>query len=275
MPADRIPTAIIGLLSQLLPERYTHAGIDSLFQMAGAPEDIPEGSKPTKVQAWLRHTNRVSPEPLKVLGVIIDDFMEMQITEGSFWTPAGTESLVERFENEKAKIRETLAKDGLTFSRGGLISKGGSIPTLSLDESVKKHGLSSVDDEIKRALAMIETDPHAAAQYAGNVLEASLKAYLDHKSVAYKSSYALADLWKISAAEMGLRAADLDNDDLKKIVSGLHSIVSGVAHLRNAKSAAHGKSEEQRKGITLKPRHARLAIHAAHTVAAYVLELIE
>lgn len=274
MPADKIPTAIIGLLSQLLPERYTHAGIDSLFQMADAPEDIPEGSKATKVQAWLRHTNRISPEPLKVLGVIIDDFMELHISDSSYWV-TGSESQVEIFEREKQRVRETLAKDGLTYTRGGLISKGGSIPTLSLDESVKKHGLSSVDDEIKRALAMIETDPHAAAQYAGNVLEASLKAYLDHKEVTYKSGYALADLWKIAAAEMGLRAADLDNDDLKKIVSGLHSIVSGVGQLRNAKSAAHGRSEEQRRGITLKPRHARLAIHAAHTVAAYVLELIE
>lgn len=122
---------------------------------------------------------------------------------------------------------------------------------------------------------MIEQDPHAAAQYAGNVLEATLKAYLDHRQTTYKSSDALADLWKLAAAQIGLRAADWDNKDLKKIASGLHSIVDGITHLRNTKSSAHGRSEEQRQNINIKPRHARLAIHSAHTVAAYVLELID
>src|SRR5690554_5415241 len=84
-PADRIPTAIIGLLSQIFPDRYTQAGIDSLFLTAGAPEPIPEGSKATKVQAWLRQTNAVLPEPIKVLGLILDDFMEMQVDSRQVW----------------------------------------------------------------------------------------------------------------------------------------------------------------------------------------------
>lgn len=75
-PPERIPTAIIGLLGLIFPDRYTQAGIDSLFQMAGAPDPIPEGSKAVKVQAWLRLANQRSPEPLKVLGAILDDFME-------------------------------------------------------------------------------------------------------------------------------------------------------------------------------------------------------
>lgn len=271
--ADRIPTAIIGLLSQMFPDRYTQAGIDSLFLMAGAPEPVPDGSKATKVQAWLRQTNAMSPEPLKVLGAILDDFMEMQVENKAFWTDAT--DYAAKLEAEKVRVRETLARDALTYLRGGAIVKGGAVPTLSLDESVKKHRLSSVDIEIKRAFTMIEQDPHAAAQYAGNVLEATLKAYLDHKQITYKSSDALAELWRLAAAQIGLRAADWDNKDLKKIASGLHSIVDGIAHLRNTKSSAHGRSEEQRQSINIKPRHARLAIHSAHTVAAYVLELIE
>tara|TARA_R110002049_G_scaffold232701_1_gene405277 strand:+ start:2190 stop:3020 length:831 start_codon:yes stop_codon:yes gene_type:complete len=271
--ADRIPTAIIGLLSQIFPDRYTQAGIDSLFLTAGAPEPIPDGSKATKVQTWLRQTNVMFPEPLKVLGLILDDFMEMQVENKPFWSE--TTDYEAKLEAEKVRVREILARDSLTYLRGGTITKGGAVPTQSLDKSVKKHGLSSVDIEIKRAFLMIEQDPHAAAQYAGNVLEATLKAYLDHKQSPYKSSDTLADLWKLSSAQIGLRAADWDNKDLKKIASGLHSIVDGIAHLRNAKSSAHGRSEEQQQSINIKPRHARLAIHSAHTVAAYVLELIE
>lgn len=272
--ADRIPTSIIGLLSQIFPDRYTQAKIDSLFLSSGASEPIPDGSKSTKVQLWLRQINSTSAEPLKVLGVILDDFLEKQEPGSTFWLSTSNDH-VAKLEAEKLRIRETLAREGLTYVRGGNIFKGGSVSTLSLDESVKKQGLKSVDIEIQRALSQIEQDPHAAAQYAGNVLEASLKAYLDHKGKTYGNGDTLAELWKIASDQIGLRPVDWDNKDLKKIASGLHSVVDGIAHLRNAKSAAHGKSEEQRQGITIKPRHARLAIHAAHTVSAYVLELIE
>lgn len=111
--ADRIPTAIIGLLSKIFPARYTQAGVESLFLTSGAPEPIPDGSKATKVQAWLRQTNGMSPEPLKVLGLILDDFMEMPFDNKSFW-PASTDS-AEKLETEKVQIRETLSRDGLTY----------------------------------------------------------------------------------------------------------------------------------------------------------------
>lgn len=272
-PTERIPTAIIGLLGQILPGRYSHSDIESIFQIAGAPEPIPVGNKTVKVQTWLRQTNQLSAEPLKVLGVILDDFMEKQVENRNFWS--GETDQVEKLEAEKQRVRDTLSDNGFTYFRGGVITKGGAAPTLSLHESVKKQGLVSVNIEITRAFSMIEHDPQGAAQYAGNVLEATLKAYLDYKQVSYKSGDTLAELWKLSAEQIGLRAADWDNKDLKKIASGLHSIVDGIAHLRNNKSGAHGRSEEQHQNITIKPRHARLAIHSAHTVAAYVLELIE
>lgn len=271
---DQIPTSIIGLLSQIFPDRYTQSAIDSLFLFCGASEPIPNGSKPTKVQLWLRQINSTSAEPLKVLGAILDDFLEKQGPGNTFWL-SPSDDHVAKLEAEKVRIRETLAREGLTYIRGGNIVKGGAVSTLSLDESVKRHGLRSVDIEIQRALSQIETDAHAAAQYAGNVLEASLKAYLDHKKKIYGHTDTLAELWKIAADQIGLRPADWDNKDLKKIASGLNSIVDGIMHLRNAKSGAHGKSEEQRRNITIKSRHARLAIHAAHTVSAYVLDLIE
>lgn len=271
--ADIIPTSIIGLLSQIFPNRYTQAEIDSLFLFCGAPEPIPSGSKATKVQTWLRQINTNTQEPMKVLGKLLDDFLEKQIPADILRLRLD-DGFAAQLEAEKTRIRDTLASEALTYVRGGNILKGGSTSTLSLDESVKKHGLKSVEIEITRALSQIEQDPHAAAQYAGNVLEASLKAYLDHKSKTYKTTDTLSELWKISSEVMGLRPVDWDSKDLRKIASGLNSIVDGIAHLRNAKSGAHGKSEEQRRNITIKPRHARLAIHAAHTVSAYVLELI-
>lgn len=271
---DKIPTSVVGLLSQIFPDRYTQAEIDSLFLFAGAPEPIPDGSKATKVQAWLRQINKLSDEPLRIFGAILDDFMEKAVPTNTFWLSSGDDHAA-KLEQEKTKIKETLAREGLAYVRGGNIVRAGTTSTLSLEEAVKKHGLASVDVEIQRALAQIEKDPHAAAHYAGNVLEAALKAYLDHKGKPYGSGDALAELWKSSAEQIGLRPVDWDSKDLKKIASGLNSIVDGIMHLRNTKSGAHGKSEEQTRNFTIKPRHARLAIHASHTVAGYVLELID
>jgi hypothetical protein len=122
---------------------------------------------------------------------------------------------------------------------------------------------------------VLENDPVAAIHNAGSVLEASLKAYLGHYNIDYKEETdTLSDLWKKTVEHIGIHPKDLPDKDLKKIASGLFNIVDGIMHLRNKKSAAHGKSEEQFRQNTIRPRHARLAIHAAHTISTYVLELM-
>lgn len=271
---EKIPAATIGLLSQIIPDYYTHGGINSLFLTASAPEDIPEGNKSVKVQTWLRTVNNVCQNPLEILGSVISDFMDGESHRSYF--SSDTEDEHDRKKNDaREKILKTLAKDGLGYSRGGHVTKGASIPTQSLKESVSKQGLSAVDAEIKRALANIESDPLAAIHAAGSVLESALKAYLDHHKVQYKDeSDTLSDLWKKVVEHVGINPKELDDKDLKKIASGLFNIVDGTMHLRNKKSAAHGKSEEQLRQNSIRPRHARLAIHAAHTISAYLLELM-
>ena len=53
------------------------------------------------------------------------------------------------------------------------------------------------------------------------------------------------------------------------MLSGILSVVDGIGAFRTHASSAHG---EGRKLYKLKPRHARLAIHSAHTLALFVLE---
>lgn len=106
--------------------------------------------------------------------------------------------------------------------------------------------------------------PLLRAHYAGNILEASLKAYLQAKSITFNDETAtLSDLWPLVRGDIGLNPKDLENKDLKKIASGLNSIVDGTMYLRNKKSGAHGRTEEQTKEIALRPRHARLVVHSA------------
>lgn len=129
---DKIPTRIIGLLSGIFPDYYTHNEIDTLFLYADAPELNSEESKPKKIQAWLRLINLESPEPLKILGSILDDFLEKQSCENTYLRSFKDDPIV-KLEKEKDKIREALEKIGLTYSFGGHITKGGAVPTRSLN----------------------------------------------------------------------------------------------------------------------------------------------
>lgn len=272
---DKIPTSLIGLLSQVIPDYYTRAQIDALFLYAGTPPSDPDVNKSTAVTSCLRETNVKNPFPMSVLGMILDDFMEKQARETRSWGQATQSEQEATLDKHKAAVRETLSREGFSYVKGGAIVKAGTSSTLSLFESVKKHGLSTVEIEITRALNQIEQDPHAAAHYAGNVLEAAIKVYLDHKNVIFTDKDTLSPLWKMASDTMGLNSNDWDDKDLKMIGSGLSNIVTGIMYIRNRKSAAHGKSEDQAKTYVIKPRHARLAIHSAHTLAAYLIELSE
>ena len=75
---SKIPAATIGLLSQILPEYYTHDGLNGLFLTASAPENIPDGSKSSKVTTWLRAINNECDDPLEVLGNLLADFMDKE-----------------------------------------------------------------------------------------------------------------------------------------------------------------------------------------------------
>ncbi len=128
---------------------------------------------------------------------------------------------------------------------------------------------------MERSLKQVDADPNAAAHYAANILEATLKAYLVKKAIPFNDeSDTLNKLWESVRDHIGINPKDLATKDLKKIASGLNSIVDGTMFLRNKKSGAHGRTEQQTKENALRPRHARLAIHSAHTLAAYVLECL-
>lgn len=272
----KIPAAIIGLLSQIFPEYYSHAELDALFLMASAPAEVPAGNKSVKVTAWLRAANKECSNPIEVLGALLESFMDGQPVR-YYGVDAPEKEERERLHKEtKKKIEQTLAEDGFVYSRGGYISKGGSIPTISLQERVSAQGFTAIEVEVKRALSNVEKDPLSAVHNAGAALESTLKAYLEHYGLIYnETTDTLSSLWNKVVVHIGISPKEMGDKDLKQIASGLFSIVQGTMHLRNKKSASHGKSETQFKNNTIRSRHARLAIHSSHTLCVYILELLE
>lgn len=263
-----IPAPIIAVLSENMPALETHASLDNLFAYAEAPGDPPDGSKPVKVQAWLRRVNKESDHPLVVLGRLIECYMELPDVEetASSWFGGSNGDVKKDF---KAKLEAILSRCNLIYITGGIISDGSSAPSRSLAELIKGRDIPSIDAEFNRALANVNSEPREAVSAACNILESIFKTYIVDENLAMPQKQDLQNVWKVVRADLGFDPAALEDDDLKKILSGVLSVVDGIGAFRTHASSAHGQG---RKIYNLKPRHARLAIHSAHTIALFVLE---
>ena len=79
----------------------------------------------------------------------------------------------------------------------------------------------------------------------------------------------LKGIWNVVRKDLGFDPGVVEDQDLRRILSGLLSIVEGIGALRTHASSAHGAGK---KSYNLEPRHARLAIHSAHTAALFILK---
>ncbi len=255
-----IPQPIISVCADQISRVETHATLDSLFAYSDAPGEPPEGSKTAKALEWLRRINKECDEPLSILGKLIEGYMETPPNE-TFWAKPSTEFV--------DKMHEMLGKYGFRYLTGGTIVDGQSITSVQLQDAIKKRNLPAVEMEFKRAFDNLHSDPREAVSAACNIIESTFKIYIADEGIAPPAKQDLQGLWKVVRDSLGMDTKTIEDEDLKRILSGLYSITDGIGALRTHASSAHGAS---RKIYTLKPRHARLAINAAHTLTMFILE---
>jgi hypothetical protein len=263
-----IPAPIIAVIADNLYDIESHAGLDNLFLYAEAPGDPPEGSKPVKTQAWLRRINKESDFPLNVLGKLIETYMELpdeSETDNYSWGV----NTSEQKQEFKVKLKNILQRCNLTYHTGGVISDGSSAPSKSLSDLIKGRDIPSIESEFNRALENVNSDPREAVSAACNILESIFKVYIADEKLPAPQKQDLQGVWKVVKSDLGFDTKLVQDDDLKRVLSGILSIVDGIGAFRTHASSAHGQG---RKIYNLKPRHARLAIHSAHTLALFVLE---
>ena len=232
---------------------------------AGFPGEVPPGNKSDKIRSWLVRANKECDDALSMFGQVMAEFMDSDLN------PAYIEA---QGSDPRDKIRAVLATEGLSYQRGGFIlGPGLTGPSKSLAERLKAGGIHTLQIEYQRAYEAIDKDPAAAVTAACAILESVCKTYLEEEGRPLPSKQVLGTLWFEVAGHLGLTPKAVADDDLKRILQGLHSIAHGVAALRTHAGSAHGHSPG--KSYKLAPRHARLAVHAAHTMAMFVLETLE
>jgi hypothetical protein len=257
----RIPNALAIVVGQILGEHYySHRRLEALFSEAGAPGDPPIGNCQAKCSEWLK---RASADPnvdaLGVLGKVLEEFMEVD-----------GQSAFGGLDRGRERITDMLGRYGLSYHPGGQILGGATAaPTRLLEQSLRGRDLASIDAEFRRAVAAVETDPAAAVTAACSTVESLCKVYIEDEGLTMPSDQTIKPLWKVVRDDLGLDPKQVADEDLRRILSGLTSIVDGLGAYRTHAGSAHGRG---RSGHRPAPRHARLALHAAHSLTLFVLE---
>jgi hypothetical protein len=130
-------------------------------------------------------------------------------------------------------VREILSKYGLSYQTGGLILGAGYSPaSKSLQDLLRAKDLPGVEREFQRALAVVESDPPAGVTAACSVLEALFEAYLEDNGLPSPAKQTIGDLFKAVRAHLRIDPSHVAEEDLKRILSGLISVVDGIGCLR-------------------------------------------
>ena len=127
--------------------------------------------------------------------------------------------------------------------------------------------------QIARINASIETDPALAIGTAKELVETTCKTILADLGEAH-GSLDLGDLVKATTKALKLVPDGVPNEAkgaeaIKKTLRSLGATVAGLGEMRNFYGSGHGQDGRAR-GLT--PRHARLAVGAASTLAMFLFE---
>jgi hypothetical protein len=155
---------------------------------------------------------------------------------------------------------------------GSIVSTGGGLAAQCLGTILREKDLPAVTAEFHRALEAVDTDPPAGITAACSLLESLFNIYIEDENLEMPATKTIKPLWGVVSRNLGLDPGAMPDDDLKRILSGMFSIVDGVGSLRTHAGSAHGGGRNRYRAQS---RHARLAINSAHTLAMFVLETWE
>jgi hypothetical protein len=115
----------------------------------------------------------------------------------------------------------------------------------------------------------VDSKPREAVSAASNILESVCKVYIAERGLEMPAKQDLKPVWGIVRKDLRFDPSLVEDQDLQTVLTGLIAIVDGIGALRTHANSAHGAGKKQYK---LESRHARLAIHASHTVTLFILE---
>ena len=145
-------------------------------------------------------------------------------------------------------------------------------------DSLKQHArvlnANHLAEQIRRLEASVETDPSLAIGTAKELIETCCKTILAERGKPVSGNPDVSTLTKETLKELklvpeGIPDAARGADVIKRLLSNLGTIGNGLAELRGLYGTGHGKNGT---ATGLSPRHAKLAVGAAATLAMFLFE---
>ena len=176
-------------------------------------------------------------------------------------------------KDQAAALRRWLARDGVKDNEGQLQLPGHG----SLDSALNSIDAPELQRQIDRMRTSLDTDPGLAIGTAKELLETTCKTILTDRGVTPDRGWDVARLVKETRQALALLPSDIEDTakgaaSIKRLLNNLATVVVSLAELRNLYGTGHGKHGRTR-GV--QPRHARLAVGAAATLATFLLETHE
>lgn len=175
-----------------------------------------------------------------------------------------------RTVHEKKGMLKAYIKELEVFSPSGELADSSPIEIPLAGQG--KLDTASISAAWHKALERRNEDPEGAITAARTLLESVCKHVLDELGVEYGDSADLPKLYGLTSKELNLAPSQQTEDAFKKILGGVHSVVDGLANLRNRLGDAHGQGKNPVKPL---PRHAELAVNMAGSMASFLLATFE
>ncbi|MBC2644434.1 MULTISPECIES: abortive infection family protein [unclassified Rhodococcus (in: high G+C Gram-positive bacteria)] len=119
------------------------------------------------------------------------------------------------------------------------------------------------------ALDKIVSDPEGAITATRTTLESICKHICDERGASYDDGGDLSKLYKAAASAMNIAPDQHTEQIIKQILSGVGTVVNGLAAMRNSLSDSHGRGKSS---VRPAPRHAKLAVNAGFAVAGFLID---
>lgn len=180
--------------------------------------------------------------------------------------------------NAPKRISESLQKwlkrDGFVYRDGRLVALGDVAVTPKLSETARAFDAHYLHTQIERMQAAIESDPRLAIGTAKELVETTCKTILSERGKSFDPTMDVMDLVKQTRKELQLAPDDVPDsakaaDTIRRLLSNLTTVVQCLSELRNPYGTGHGPHG---KAKGLQPRHARLAVGAAASLAMFLFE---
>lgn len=182
------------------------------------------------------------------------------------------------FQNELDQQYERLInflrRDDFIFENNRLQKAGGKLSLDAIASHADELNANNLHLQIRRIEAAIDHDPDLAIGTAKELVETTCKTILQELDRPVGDNWDMMKLVKETRNALKLAPDDIPeaakaSRTIKILLSNLATITQGIAELRNSYGTGHGK-EGRRSG--LKPRHARLAVGSATTLATFLFD---